>query len=317
MKKSLKAALLMMMLLSLVLLIGCGQKEEVAEEKPEAQAEEETQDFSVREFVTDYIADLENGNKIFPMDTFVEKMRAGEDLYVVDIRRAEDYADGHVRGAVNVPWGTPAMWETLPHIPQDRPVYVHCYSGQTSGQALITMRMAGIEAYSVNSGWKLGITRVEGHEEIVETTPNEIDTSVTYDVPEKAMEEIQSYYESTFALSGTFANRMISEEDAAAIVQAEDDSAMFISMCRPDDFAEARVPGSINLPYNPKWNEAISGFPTDKKLIIYCYSGQGSNQLVVMLNMLGYDAVSMKYGMGTPRTAPRGYANKGFEVESD
>ncbi len=312
-----KNFLILMVMASTLLFIGCGA-EETAAPAEEAQAEAaSTETFSAREFTEEYIADLVNGNKIYPMDTFVERLREGEDLYVVDIRSADDYNEGHVRGAVNTPWGTSAMWESLPHIPQDRPVYVHCYSGQTSGQALMTMRMAGIEAYSVNSGWNLGISRVEGYEEIVETTPNELDESVSYDVPAGALEEIQEYYESTFALNGTpFANRFVGSEDAYAILQAEEDSAMVISMCRPDDFAAQHIEGSVNIPYGPNWNDAIAGFPTDKKLIIHCYSGQGSNQLVVMLTMLGYDPVSLFYGLGTPRTAPRGWVNEGFPVVS-
>ncbi len=315
MKKTTSVLALVLVML-VVFLVGCAEEEQAA--APAAEQEQDAAEtFSAREFVEDYIADLENGNKIYPMDEFVQRLRGGEDLYVVDIRSADDYEEGHVRGAINAPWGTSAMWEVLPHIPQDQPVYVHCYSGQTAGQALITMRMAGIEAYSVNSGWNLGISRVEGYEEIVETTVNELDRSETYDVSAGAMEAIQGYYEDTFALNGTpFANRFVAAETANQILQADDDSAMFISMCRPDDFADARVPGSVNIPYGPNWNEAIPGFPTDKKLIVYCYSGQGSNQLVVMLTMLGYDPASLTYGLGTPRTDPRGWANEGFPVES-
>lgn len=315
MKKTTSVLALVLLMLVMVL-VGCAEEEQAA--APAAEQEQDTAEtFSAREFVADYIADLENGNKIYPMDEFVQRLRDGEDLYVVDIRSADDYEEGHARGAINAPWGTSAMWEVLPHIPQDQPVYVYCYSGQTCGQAMITMRMAGIDAYSVNSGWNLGISRVEGYEEIVETTANELDRSQTYDVPAGAMEAIQGYYEDTFALNGTpFANRFVAAETANQILQADDDSAMFISMCRPDDFADARVPGSVNIPYGPNWNEAIPGFPTDKKLIVYCYSGQGSNQLVVMLTMLGYDPVSLTYGLGTPRTDPGGWANEGFPVES-
>lgn len=308
----------LVMVLFVVFLMGCAEEEQAAapaeEQEPEQDAEET---FSAREFTEDYIADLENGNKIYPADEFVQRLRDGEDLYVVDIRRAEDYEEGHVRGAISAPWGTSAMWEVLPHIPQDRPVYAYCYSGQTCGQALITMRMAGIEAYSVNSGWNLGISQEEGYEEIVETTVNELDESETYDIPAGAMEAIQEYYEDTFDLNGTpFANRFVSAETANEILEADDDSAMFISMRRPDDFAEQHIPGSVSIPYGPNFVESIDGLPTDKKLILHCYSGQGSNQLVVMLTMLGYDPVSLMYGMGTPRTDPRGWVNEGFPVES-
>ncbi len=37
--------------------------------------------------------------------------------------------------------------------------------------------------------------------------------------------------------------------------------------------------------------------PTDKKIVIYCWTGQTSAQVAAYLRMLGYDAVSMYYGM--------------------
>lgn len=40
----------------------------------------------------------------------VEKVKAEEDILVVDIRSNEDYNKGHLKNAVNIPWG-PAIAE--------------------------------------------------------------------------------------------------------------------------------------------------------------------------------------------------------------
>ena len=90
---------------------------------------------------------------------FVDMVVAGDAMTVLDIRSAEDYAKGHVKGAVNVPWG-PAIAENLASIPTDKPVFLYCYTGQTAGQAVVTLNVAGIEARSVNLGWNLGISKV-------------------------------------------------------------------------------------------------------------------------------------------------------------
>lgn len=316
-----KNVLIIMAVVLAMLFVGCGGEEAAApaENGEAAQAASETveQSFSVNDFVSEYIAELANSNNIVSMDDFVAMAQAGEEMFVVDIRRAEDYDAGHIEGAVNVPWGTSAMWEAIPHIPTDQPVYSYCYSGQTCGQAIVMMRMAGIDAISVNSGWNLGISRVEGYESVVSTDATALDTSYTNSASDEVLAVIQQYYEELGEVAGTpFGNNMVSEENAKAILDAGDESVQFVSMRRPDDFAEGHIEGAVNYPFGPGMSDAMGMLPTDKKLISYCYSGQTANQGVALLRLLGYDAVSLVYGMGTPRTDPRGWSNQGFPVVS-
>ncbi|MFW5695332.1 MAG: rhodanese-like domain-containing protein [Alkalispirochaeta sp.] len=304
-----------------MLVVGCAEDEAAAPEDnggtAQNEAESTEESFSVNDFVRGYIADLADGNNIVSMDDFVAMAEAGEDLYVVDIRRAEDYDEGHIDGAVNVPWGTSAMWESIPHLPTDETVYVHCYSGQTAGQAIVMMRMAGVDAVSVNSGWNLGISRVDGYESAVSTDAAEIDTSFRNDVSDEVLGIIQEYYEALEDVAGTtFTNNMVSEENAKAIHDAEDESVQFVSMRRPDDFAEGHIEGAVNFPFGPDMTDILDMLPTDKKLISYCYSGQTCNQGIALLRLVGYDAVSILYGFGTPRTDPRGWVNQDYPVVS-
>jgi rhodanese-related sulfurtransferase len=54
--------------------------------------------------------------------------------------------------------------------------------------------------------------------------------------------------------------------------------------------------------------------PKDKQILVYCYSGQTAGQTVAILKLLGYDAASIKSGMGTPVTGGSGWANECFDV---
>jgi rhodanese-related sulfurtransferase len=54
--------------------------------------------------------------------------------------------------------------------------------------------------------------------------------------------------------------------------------------------------------------------PMDKKVVVYCYSGQTAGQTVAALRLLGYDAVSLKGGMGVGSNDPLGWSNKGYPV---
>jgi rhodanese-related sulfurtransferase len=69
---------------------------------------------------------------------------------VVDVREDDEYADGHVSGAVHIPLGTvPQRFE---EIPGDRPVYVICARGSRSARAVEFLRAKGIDAVNVAGG---------------------------------------------------------------------------------------------------------------------------------------------------------------------
>lgn len=67
---------------------------------------------------------------------------AAEVLYV-DVRTPEEFAAGHVAGAVNIPHDQmSARWREL-EAHRDRPVVLYCRSGRRSGVALDVLREHG------------------------------------------------------------------------------------------------------------------------------------------------------------------------------
>lgn len=79
--------------------------------------------------------------------------------YILDVRPAAAYAQGHVRNAVNIPMAQ--LRRRMNEIPKDRSVYVHCRIGQTSYNAVMALQGNGFtDVYNISGGF-LGICHYE------------------------------------------------------------------------------------------------------------------------------------------------------------
>ncbi|MHB1474401.1 MAG: rhodanese-like domain-containing protein [Dermatophilaceae bacterium] len=69
---------------------------------------------------------------------------------VVDVREPGEYVGGHVPGATLVPMGE--LSSRLRELPQNRPIYLICASGNRSLTMTSFLMRAGYDAYSVAGG---------------------------------------------------------------------------------------------------------------------------------------------------------------------
>ena len=65
----------------------------------------------------------------------VELMETEEDYIILDVRRPDEYAGGHIKGAVNIPNETIAEEEISQLPDKDQLILVYCRSGNRSKQA--------------------------------------------------------------------------------------------------------------------------------------------------------------------------------------
>lgn len=69
---------------------------------------------------------------------------------LVDVRSPQEYAYGHVTGAVNIP--VQELQQRLNELPRDLPIMLYCRSGSRSGMALQLLQAAGFtEVYNIGS----------------------------------------------------------------------------------------------------------------------------------------------------------------------
>lgn len=85
-------------------------------------------------------------------ETTVDQLAAALDqsVPVVDVREPDEFREGHVPGAVNIPMGQ--LTARLNEIDRDRPVHVVCASGNRSSAMTDVLTAHGFDAVNVVGG---------------------------------------------------------------------------------------------------------------------------------------------------------------------
>jgi rhodanese-related sulfurtransferase len=97
---------------------------------------------------------------------------------------------------------------------------------------------------------------------------------------------------------------LIGADELQALMKDPARAPVLISVCAPDDFAKAHIPGSINIPRGAFFKPAnIAKLPPKSKPIVtYCYTGTGAIGPATVLTLMGYDARQLAWGtMGWSR----------------
>jgi rhodanese-related sulfurtransferase len=98
---------------------------------------------------------FEAGARFMSADALYENLNDGDpdnDPVIISLRSAEDYAKGHISGAVHMGLATLFTPEGLATLPPDRSVVLVCYTGQSASQATSALNMLGYDAYALQFG---------------------------------------------------------------------------------------------------------------------------------------------------------------------
>jgi len=235
------------------------------------------------------------------------------DPYIIDYRSATDFAAGHITGAVNISLGSMISKIDDGTIPTDKTILNVCYTGQTASHATAVLNMLGYEAQNLLFGmcgvttsssingtqnWSNQIASDEYASQLVsdaETLTTEYDFP-TLNTGENTADEIIKARFTAYLTSkgGSWATK-------TADAVFESPSSYYIVNYWPE--AEYLTPGHIPGAYQftPKTSLKVSAqlkyLPTDKQIVVYCYSGQTSAQIAAYLQIIGYDAYSLVYGV--------------------
>jgi len=298
---------LALLLLSMLLLNACGgaEAEEVKttpEEKPVTTTVVEVSEFEVvKDAVAAYLTD--RAGNMAASDLF---MAIAEDdaPYIVSLRSAADYAKGHIPGAVNIAFGG------LATLPEDEEILVYCYTGQSASFGAVLLGVLGYDVQNLLHGmssWSTDpdvfvsrfSTTAQGDFQ-VETTANQ---GSTYDFPE--LNNTTSDDEDTIleAAVATVSPKYITASDLNIRI-ADDEDMTIVSVRSAEHYAAGHVPGAINIGLG-SLVDGLNKLDPDSPVYVYCYTGHSAAQAASLLNLLGYDAYSLKFGMcsWTPDTA--------------
>jgi rhodanese-related sulfurtransferase len=240
------------------------------------------------------------------------KIVLGKDpgYFLLSVRKPEDDAKGHVPGAITIPWNQVYKPENLAKLPKDKKIVVICYTGHTASQVTMLLNLLGYEAYAMKFGmsaWTdnkdvLGMAvpvLVPGNYPMdTKVDPGKSEnTPPTLKTGKKDLNSIILARAETYLTSGK-APTISAEDVQNKVVVGKDPSYFILSVRSEEHDAKGHVPGAITIPFKQIAKlENLKKLPTGKKIIVVCYTGHTASQTAMLLNLLGYDAYAMKFGL--------------------
>ncbi len=113
------------------------------------------------EILRDYLANTENNwNYITPVEFYNKYFNTNKDYFLVDLRKPEDYKKFHIKGAKNIFWLDILDEKNLKKLPKNKPIFLICYVGHTSSQAMTLLKLLGYNAVAIKFGY--GLSPVKG-----------------------------------------------------------------------------------------------------------------------------------------------------------
>jgi rhodanese-related sulfurtransferase len=243
---------------------------------------------------------------------------AENDPYIISLRSAEDYAKGHIPGAVNVSVKALFTLDNLATIPPDRDVVLVCYTGQTASQATAALNMLGYEAYSLlfgMSSWtsdpEVFVKRFDpeknANDYIIDTEAYE--ATGAYSLPSPLATDVAGAADAYFSEGP----RTIQATDLFENLNDGDpeNDPYIISLRSAEDYAKGHIPGAVNMNVKELFSlDNLATIPPDRDVVVVCYTGQTASQATAALNMLGYEAYSLLHGMSSWTTDPEVYVKR-------
>jgi rhodanese-related sulfurtransferase len=73
--------------------------------------------------------------------------------FILDLRQKSDFEKFHIRGSTNIFWLDLMKEDNLDKLPKNKTIFLICYVGHTSSQALVLLKMLGYKVVAVKFGY--------------------------------------------------------------------------------------------------------------------------------------------------------------------
>ena len=259
---------------------------------------------------------LGDWSPVISADALYENLNDGDtsnDPLIVSVRAPADYEQGHIPGAINIPWKEIAKPESLAQLPSDQPIVAYCYTGHTGQVATTILKSLGYNVQNLKFGM-MGWTK---NDDVLNTSrfgpetdqrdyplqiePNE--ASETYDYPtlDTGADDATEINRVAADVYLSSVGKPVISADALFDNLNDGDTGndpYIVSVRGANHYALGHIAGAINIPWRQIANvESLAMLPTDQQIVVYCYTGHTGQVAATVLSMLGYDAVNLKFGM--------------------
>jgi len=230
------------------------------------------------------------------------------DIHIIDLRGEATFADGHIKGAVNVAFpDLPEYFRNSINPADFDKIVLVCYSGQITSYATSLLRLLGYQnvyamlwgmsswnSYFAESQWLDALS--SEYENALETTVHEKAAPGSLPVlntrKNSGDEILRERIDSLFA-AGHY-DALIS----AGSVFEHPDNYYIINYDGEDKYKSGHVPGAIH--FQPGETIGVVAemqkIPANSSVVLYCNTGHSSGFATAYLRLLGYNAATITYG---------------------
>lgn len=103
--------------------------------------------------------------------------------------------------------------------------------------------------------------------------------------------------------------------------RGETQDLFLLDVRHPDDYRKLYIPGTTNIWFKELARaENLAKLPRDRQIIVICYVGHTSSQVLSILGMLGYKVKGLKFGMGVvpePGMCKNGWVESYYPFSGD
>ncbi|MDM8529103.1 rhodanese-like domain-containing protein [Anaerolineales bacterium HSG24] len=241
------------------------------------------------------------------------------DPFVLSVQTSKQYELGHIPNSINIPWDEITdVAQLQTQIPKDKLVVVYCNHDVHSAQISAILNLLGyntLDLFYGLEGWTQNKVAIPDHFDPDCPCTQEggylLDTQAYTVEPTNQFPELDVSGSTTEEIIIAAANDYLaSERDTYSTIEPcdlndilidddSDNNPFVLSLQWPEGYTKGHVPTAVNI---PRWElfasaENLSKLPTDQPIVICCYLGFTSSQVVAILNMMGYDAKVALHGL--------------------
>ncbi len=231
-----------------------------------------------------------------------------DNILVIDIRNAKDFASGHIANAINLKMSELIDYARANGLHFYDKVIMVCYTGQTASYSAAILQMLGNQNVHIlewgmcgwnkkfNIKWNKGISD-KGVDNLVTKEYPKHEISALPDIENRSSsgEDILESRARTL-LKSSFGKSAITFETAEGLAITK---KAYVICCQCDStYKKGHIVNSVL--YNQKKSFDIKTdlltLPRDKTIVVYSDKSLKSAFITVYLKMLGYKAKTLKYG---------------------
>ncbi|MFN8527332.1 MAG: rhodanese-like domain-containing protein [Anaerolineae bacterium] len=245
--------------------------------------------FSMETHFADTVAAMPDGfNGLSVADAAPEITAAADTgLLVVDVRTADEYSEGFIPGAINIPLNE--LTQHLDMLPTlDQPMIVYCGSGHRSAIAMTSLTLLGYtNVRSMMGGYNAWTAALNP----ITTAAPQVTTGAVPAVNADALPLVEAFLTSIPQGYYTVRPADLATELAGTTVPT------LIDVRTPEEYATGYIAGAINIPLRDLFTQRAQ-WPTDTAAAIVLYDSptHRSSIAMVALRLLGYTNVRVLGG---------------------